>query len=737
MHLNNYVKLAILGIICSCGLSPSAHAQWPTLDVSVITGEMQSIMQQIEQYKTQIMECKTVGKINSAIGDAKASMSKFKADTIDAAKKKAEKLKAQADKVKKVQEDIKKAKAEYEKKKKQFEDYKQKLEEAKKEVSDKIQEAKETVNEAKETIDTAKQAASSAVNDVKSQVNDVKSTVNDAQNAVNGAVSQAQGTLSEVQSQVNNAQSNVLGTQNNATGNPLAEVKQTAQTQGVPAAAAAFEQTINDAAANGNTAVLDAASKMDTADLVISDSKVYDDTTPPAYQGRQAFTPPTSASEQAPTEAVVNQPIVESIDLRPEAEEKEVVDPMFRASQQIVAPDPEIKEEETKPAPKDESGETPTFRRQPFEIQGFLDDGEFARQSRIKISRAETLQFADVAKECSSYNNTIQNGDDGKIIVMPERLAKYCCIEADKLTDLNLMPDCAVKMLKKMNDKDAEVQSDANSEYMAIIGEQSKNGLAESIIDVNKATDYKSKRLKPFLEKAANVKTTRDGISFITQSNIEMLYLMNQIRRIYTTAAVSDGIAGINGIKAEALIAGGRATMEELGLEGEEPDAGIYIDTEYQANITRDDIKDYPIIPENLAKKCAIDVTKNINKVQDCYLQTVKNAHQKDNEDTKIGLTFIDSITFQETLNLLAKSLYQKVKSAQYDEKLEEVDNSDQSATTVRQNAEAMSKTGYEMTVALDDIINAYASRIANKSLNMLPTLRPEPEKESGQKTEG
>ena len=99
MHLKKYVKIMLMGIICSALFQSSAQALWPTFDCSAIFQNAQSIMQKIDQYKTQILESKTVTSINSAIGDAKASMSKFNLDKVQEAKKKADKLKKAKEKL--------------------------------------------------------------------------------------------------------------------------------------------------------------------------------------------------------------------------------------------------------------------------------------------------------------------------------------------------------------------------------------------------------------------------------------------------------------------------------------------------------------------------------------------------------------------------------------------------------------------------------------------------------------
>ena len=191
MRLNNYAKTLSIALVGILSAVPSAQALFPTLDVSAIFQNAKSITQQIDQYKTQILESKTVGSINSAIGDAKASMSKFNLDAAKQQLKKAEKAKKALEKVKKIKEDIEKAKAEFEAKKALYEDYKKQLEQAKKDIKDTVDEAKGMYNDAKETVSSASSFATQAVNDTKAKIADVKNDISQNMNKVSNNDSSA------------------------------------------------------------------------------------------------------------------------------------------------------------------------------------------------------------------------------------------------------------------------------------------------------------------------------------------------------------------------------------------------------------------------------------------------------------------------------------------------------------------------------------------------------------------
>lgn len=321
MSLNNYTKMSAFSLICLLGSISDSSAQWPTLDVSAIFQDAKSIVQQVQQYKTQIEEAKTTGAINAAIGDAASSMGAFNMDKIEAAKKKAEKAKKKAEKIQKVKEKIQKAKEEYKKKKEQYDKYKKK-----------VAEAKEMFNEAKDLAATAK----TEYNSIKSQASaKVSSTVSQASNKLTGATTSQVAKIQEQTSSTNSSKA----TSNNSVATPKANtvaaqasaqqslqtpsalnkqninspvsnnqvsrrtsfsttsstntdtpqavqttdskvnaIKATASTQGSTAGTVTLHQTLNRAIEENDVETLDALADMDTADIINSDSKVYDET---------------------------------------------------------------------------------------------------------------------------------------------------------------------------------------------------------------------------------------------------------------------------------------------------------------------------------------------------------------------------------------------------------------------------------------------------------------------------
>lgn len=331
---NNYkkIKIMIFAAIGVLGSVSAASAQWPTFDASAIAQKAKSIKQQIDQQVTMIKESSMVGSINSAIGDAKASLSKFSLDEVKAAAAKAEKLKKEAEKIKKIKEDIDKAKKQYEEKKKQFEEYQSKLQEAKSKVTDTIDDAKSKVEDAKGAINDAKDMAASAKDTVasagdlaKSQIsstmdktgvssaiNKGKSTVGQVSGKVSSGVSGAKASVSgtAVQAATTISAAGVSGTVSGAA--PV--VNRQAFGQGVAlgaekAEAAALQGGALSAADVRAEKLINAAQTNDFSEFVNSSQKVYDagEKVPTAIEGAklEALSAKPAALEASTTRQAV------------------------------------------------------------------------------------------------------------------------------------------------------------------------------------------------------------------------------------------------------------------------------------------------------------------------------------------------------------------------------------------------------------------------------------------------
>lgn len=199
--LKHQKLITLFGLSLLMSLSSPAQAQWPTLDLTAIKEGISSKIELVKQSKIVTEATKLGGKMNSAIGDAKSSVTKFAGDNLEKAKKKAEKLQKEKERLEEKKKKLEEKKEKLEKQKKKIEKAKKAMEEAKKLKEDaekKIQEGKDMVNDVKSQVDEAKQ-----------MVADAQAAVNDAKATAQGAIADAKSTVGEVKSTVNDAKSTV------------------------------------------------------------------------------------------------------------------------------------------------------------------------------------------------------------------------------------------------------------------------------------------------------------------------------------------------------------------------------------------------------------------------------------------------------------------------------------------------------------------------------------------------
>ncbi|OLA81499.1 MAG: hypothetical protein BHW57_01535 [Azospirillum sp. 47_25] len=221
--LKHQKLITLFGLSLLMSLSSPAQAQWPTLDLTAIKEGISSKIELVKQSKIVTEATKQGGKMNSAIGDAKSSVTKFAGDNLEKAKKKAEKLQKEKERLEEKKKKLEEKKEKLEKQKKKIEKAKKAMEEAKKLKEDsekKIQEGKDmtagtaavqssavstvtgTLQTAPAAVNDAKATAQGAIADAKSTVGEVKSTVNDAKSTVGDAVGTVREEKNELQSAI-------------------------------------------------------------------------------------------------------------------------------------------------------------------------------------------------------------------------------------------------------------------------------------------------------------------------------------------------------------------------------------------------------------------------------------------------------------------------------------------------------------------------------------------------------
>jgi len=356
-------------------------------------------------------------------------------------------------------------------------------------------------------------------------------------------------------------------------------------------------------------------------------------------------------------------------------------------------------------------------KRQKFQTQPLLqknshnlwqDDGDRSRHHSIKLSFNDTLKFGSA--ECD-YNNSIISGDDGEVVILSEAFAKECCLKPEDLKSLDTIRDCARNLVKKMNDPDSTIAAEAYAVFQQISAEQLKYGLAESLDNTNDSTSYLKDVFEPYKKDMTQSSSSRDDIQVLTMANTQLLYLFNRLRRIYTSSLVTGSITSLDSIDSQIL--------------NEEVDIGIENDdSEYESSVSMPDIE-YPVLPDNFARQCAIKVTESVDGVNACYMNAVKKIHNPDIDIANSATNFAKNIKYQSILDVMAKGLYQKVKSAEYDKKLQETKEQNIDSTQQFADINALSNSAYEFHEIMDDIINLLATRIAHNSIDEIATLHP------------
>ena len=609
----------------------------------------------------------------------------------------------------------------------------------------------------------------------------------------------------------------------------IEEIKKIAAEEGTSTATRLLKLSVDEAIKNKDIARLDALSSIDTADIINSDSKKYEEPT----AGRKAFSMPSNDDGKVAVEQLKLQAKEAKEMLRPAKKEAEGTQapsltsaPAMKegASLNSNVSNGEIKmlpektlsktleksstgtvlsEQKSAPitkasAPQEmksfsepaklapatkentikemKSSAEPAFApvkqksltspRAGFQKNSFWLDEKKTERHNIKVSYADTLKFASTVGECNDYSNVIQT-KKGTVIIVPELLAKTCCLkfESGKSPDLMLYRDCAKKIVREskgllplntesLEECDAEglydsslgqcttrVDTEFGQEklgvYNTIVAQQGTDAAAEGLIDKTKANDYVKDYFEPYKNQIAQIQSrsgggddasgssNKDATTLLTLTNQQMMYLLNMIRRNYTTTLADISLRGFGNVTESAV------KNEERGVKSEK---------EYGNTVVRQEAKntvEYPILPENIAIKCNINAKElgetsddktsqadpAVTALADCFRQVVRDINVTNESDIQDAQDFLQFTQYQEILNTFEKALYQKVKSANYEETLDESEQKNNDSTTVRKANDALFNTESEVARILDDMVNVYASKLTYTAINALSKL--------------
>ena len=568
----------------------------------------------VNEAKSKIDEAKD--KVESKVSDAMAKVNDVKSNVtskVNEAKAKVDEAKSKVNDVKSnVTSKVNDAKA-------KVDEAKSKVNDIKSNVTSKVGNVVTKVNDAKSNIATKVDNAKSQVNNIKSNVTTKASNAISKANSIKNDITT---TVAEVNSKLDNAKSGIADsidavvpkakvgdsaslsngaeqtsgarkaftisspdfekseilTANASVNTPqakssVAKAKEISATEGITSGVQAINTSLRKAMDEKDTKTLEEIANIDPADIINSDSKIYDDGTTPTLKGRLDTTI-TEDKLLAPTKTINKNSDVKLQTEKAAALPNKAVTDVKENTKPSISLDEKTDIITTKPVVNSGKtltetisaktttpllSKTPTntnkesvssnglkVNRQKFQTQPllqknsyklWLDDGDHSRHHGIKLSFNDTLKFGSA--ECD-YNNSIISGDDGEVVILSEMFAKECCLKPEELKDLSVIRDCARNLIKKMNDPDSIIAAEAQSVFQQISAEQLKYGLAEALDNTNDSTSYLKDVLEQYKKDMTQSSNTKDDISIVTMTNTQLLYLFNRCLVIIITLLYSN-----------------------------------------------------------------------------------------------------------------------------------------------------------------------------------------------------
>lgn len=530
---HGYIASLIGGFIMM-SFASVAQAQWPTLDIAAIKEGISSKIELVKQSKIVTETSQLAGKMNSTIGDAKASMSKFAGDAVQKAKEKAEKLQKAKERLEKNKEKLEKAKEKAEKAKEKYEKAQQKMNEAKAKVEKVQSDINEVKSDVTEKVNEAKELAAEAkaqVDDVKAQVDDAKAQVNEVKSEVNAAKDLATDTVSSVQSQVDDVKTRV----NDVKSEAQAYTGNNNQDNFVDDYVAAYEAGIN------------------------SDDKIYEEAPATNVPQFSEATPPSTTEDNLPSESegieiAEETEGVEGTEAKEEAQVKETTTtsetPLSQEEQQIKN---QTQTEKTLINPNLKR----SFRQRAIIKNTTAQDKGAGRliSEPVKLASYKsttTLMFG--AEESTDYipDGVVNNGKYEETII-PASLVEYCNIGVDKLNDPTVMEECLKEIIRHQSDEDSQVAAEGKKVTNKIKAEDIIASVISSMQMKNIAANYQEEVADKFDEQASSSSTSRDDSATLAQSNKITQNLLNLMVTIMAAQVSQDALAQLEGLSADSL----------------------------------------------------------------------------------------------------------------------------------------------------------------------------------------
>lgn len=587
--LKHQKLITLFGLSLLMSLSSPAQAQWPTLDLTAIKEGISSKIELVKQSKIVTEATKLGGKMNSAIGDAKSSITKFAGDNLEKAKKKAEKLQKEKERLEEKKKKLEEKKEKLEKQKKKIEKAKKAMEEAKKLKKDaekKIQEGKDMVNDVKSQVDEAKQMAADAqaavndakataqgaIADAKSTVGEVKSTVNDAKSTVGDAVGTVREEKNELQSAIG-GQSGSAAADSSFVDDYVAQyeaginsdakiyeqmpaadseaVSETLPAAGDVAAEPADEAETALAPAAGDMSAVVAPEDMSAQQPVAAVAGAAQTVTGGKQLNRRPFGRKDMTAGTAAVQSSAVSTVTGTLQTAPAAVSSAATGQAATPATSAATPSAAV---EAAPAAVKTQPARRSFRQRAT-IKKDNQASLFELKQSVNLaagSYSETLMFGAEDSGESIPDGVIHNGEYEETII-PDTIVDYCNIGVDQLQDTSVMQNCLKQLITHQSDSDNQVAEEGKALFTKATAEIAIATVAESMQQKVIAAKYQEQVQDKREETLASASTSRDDSGGLAMTNSGEQTLLNALSAMAAAQLSIDAFNQVGGFTKEDL----------------------------------------------------------------------------------------------------------------------------------------------------------------------------------------
>lgn len=587
--LKHQKLITLFGLSLLMSLSSPAQAQWPTLDLTAIKEGISSKIELVKQSKIVTEATKLGGKMNSAIGDAKSSVTKFAGDNLEKAKKKAEKLQKEKERLEEKKKKLEEKKEKLEKQKKKIEKAKKAMEETKKLKEDaekKIQEGKDMVNDVKSQVDEAKQMAADAqaavndakataqgaIADAKSTVGEVKSTVNDAKSTVGDAVGTVREEKNELQSAIG-GQSGSAAADSSFVDDYVAQyeaginsdakiyeqmpaadseaVSETLPAAGDVTAEPADEAETALAPAAGDMSAVVAPEDMPAQQPVAAVTGATQTVTGGKQLNRRPFGRKDMTAGTAAVQSSAVSTVTGTLQTAPSAVSAAAVGQAATPATSAATPSAAV---EAAPAAVKTQPARRSFRQRAT-IKKDNQASLFELKQSVNLaagSYSETLMFGAEDSGESIPDGVIHNGEYEETII-PDTIVDYCNIGVDQLQDTSVMQNCLKQLITHQSDSDNQVAEEGKALFTKATAEIAIATVAESMQQKVIAAKYQEQVQDKREETLASASTSRDDSGGLAMTNSGEQTLLNALSAMAAAQLSIDAFNQVGGFTKEDL----------------------------------------------------------------------------------------------------------------------------------------------------------------------------------------